>query len=162
MGKGIAYSCNISGMTSPIASPQNLVANSALEASGQEPISFFQWVVVGGFTSLFGVLLTYFFLLAFFRIPASSSRFSLKTFDSSDVELDQKSIFVLVVTFITIFIWCLASLPSIKVFHFLSCCCVFLSFSKITQKITQKITHTNRSQPLEMWHYLEPYQWLSF
>jgi len=109
---GIAYSCNIAGMTTPIASPQNLLANSALENAGHEVITFSQWLIVGGITSLIGVIITYFFLLMVFR--PTSGKMSAKNFDVTDVELGPKTNFVLLVSCATIGLWSLGSVPGIK------------------------------------------------
>mmetsp|Transcript_25891 Transcript_25891/g.67948 ORF Transcript_25891/g.67948 Transcript_25891/m.67948 type:complete len:585 (+) Transcript_25891:426-2180(+) len=45
---GVAFSCNIGGMTSPIASPQNVIAMIALERAtgGESTLSFFSWMAV--------------------------------------------------------------------------------------------------------------------
>jgi len=109
---GIAYSCNIAGMASTIASPQNLLANSALENAGLLPVSFFQWLVVGGITSLFGILATYLFLLTYFK--PTVGKISASTFDSRDVEFTSQHLFVVIVALGTIGFWCVGSIPGIK------------------------------------------------
>ena len=109
---GIAYSCNIAGMASTIASPQNLLANSALESAGVAPVTFFQWLVVGGVTSLLGVVLTYLFLLTYFKPTAA--RLPETVFDSRDVQLNAQHLFVVLVALGTIGFWCVGSIPGLK------------------------------------------------
>ena len=57
---GIAFACNYGGMTSPIASPQNIVAFAALQPFGT---TFAQWVFVAVPTSFVLLVLTFWFLM---------------------------------------------------------------------------------------------------
>lgn len=68
---GIAFACNYGGMTSPIASPQNIVAFAALQPFGT---TFAQWVFVAVPTSFILLLITFWYLMPKPRgsIPRSS------------------------------------------------------------------------------------------
>jgi phosphate transporter len=56
----IAFACNYGGMTSPIASPQNIVAFAALQPFGT---TFSQWVFVAVPTSFILLLITFWYLM---------------------------------------------------------------------------------------------------
>lgn len=43
---GLAFSCNLGGMLTPISSPQNAVALEALEAAAHEEISYGEWLAL--------------------------------------------------------------------------------------------------------------------
>lgn len=58
---GIAFTCNIAGMTTPIASPQNLLAINSLTASTTATITFPEWIAVASTTSLIAVFCIFFF-----------------------------------------------------------------------------------------------------
>ncbi|KAK4535672.1 hypothetical protein CDCA_CDCA05G1697 [Cyanidium caldarium] len=61
---GVAVACNIGGMTSPIASPQNAIALDALRSS--QSISFSEWLSVALPLSVLLVLVSHAFLLVRF------------------------------------------------------------------------------------------------
>ena len=110
---GIAFSCNIGGMTTPIASPQNLIANMALESANLETISFLDWTFISSFTSLIGIIFIYFFLWLVYQ--PKITRVSPKLFDT-DFALGFWQYFVMAVTMFTIMLWSLGSFPLIKVY----------------------------------------------
>jgi len=56
----IAFACNYGGMTSPIASPQNIVAFASLQPFGT---TFAQWVFVAVPTSFILLLITFWYLM---------------------------------------------------------------------------------------------------
>jgi phosphate transporter len=56
----IAFACNYGGMTSPVASPQNIVAFASLNPFG---LSFAQWVSVAVPTSFILLVITFLFLM---------------------------------------------------------------------------------------------------
>ena len=62
------YSCNIGGMISPIASPQNVIAIIALTTAtkGEVSLSFVQWFAVGIPFCIIATLASYFVLLKFY------------------------------------------------------------------------------------------------
>ena len=61
---GIAFACNLGGMTSPVASTQNIIAFAALTPLG---VSFGPWVAAGVSVSFLSLLFGYVFLLIQFR-----------------------------------------------------------------------------------------------
>ena len=71
---GIAYSCNIGGMASPIASPQNVIATIALSTAtrGEVSFSFAEWLKVSVPFCLVATLLCWLFICVYFRagLPA--------------------------------------------------------------------------------------------
>ncbi|EER17408.1 Membrane protein, putative [Perkinsus marinus ATCC 50983] len=42
---GVAFGCNVGGMITPIASPQNVIALVALRSNGGSDLSFMQWII---------------------------------------------------------------------------------------------------------------------
>ena len=66
---GIAFACNYGGMTSPIASPQNIVAFASLQPFH---ISFAQWVFVAVPTSFILLLITFWYLMPMPRAKPST------------------------------------------------------------------------------------------
>jgi phosphate transporter len=57
---GVAIACNLGGMITPVASPQNVIAFSLL--SSTQGVSFGQWCAVGGSTGFIALLLSFAFL----------------------------------------------------------------------------------------------------
>ncbi len=75
----IAFSCNFGGMTSPIASPQNIVAFAALQPFGT---SFAQWVFVAVPTSFVLLLITFWYLM-----PKPRPKFPTRTATGGSIRL---------------------------------------------------------------------------
>lgn len=63
---GIAYSNNIGGMTTPISSPQNLIAYDVIVAAGKD-ISWGKWLAVSMPISIMCTLVVWIYLWLFFR-----------------------------------------------------------------------------------------------
>lgn len=61
---GVAFACNLGGMTSPVASTQNIIAFAALTPLG---VSFGPWVAAGVSVSFLSLLFGYGFLLFLFH-----------------------------------------------------------------------------------------------
>jgi len=109
---GIAIACNIGGMTTPIASPQNAAALTALSSSISESctISFFQWMAVSmPLTVLFLVFSWAFLYFVYFRpMLRELPVLNLKKHE----KMTWKHIYVIVVTVITICLWCTTTLTA--------------------------------------------------
>ncbi|CAD2218704.1 phosphate transporter [Angomonas deanei] len=103
---GLAFACNIGGMLSPIASPQNAVAMNALSFHN---ISFAQWVMVAVPVSLFCVLAAWAIILVVWKpfkdVPYIPLQVVNKEEDKSVSNSDRA--IVLIVSFITIVLWVL-------------------------------------------------------
>eukprot|EP00744_Colponema_vietnamica_P002545 GILI01003974.1.p1 GENE.GILI01003974.1~~GILI01003974.1.p1 ORF type:complete len:712 (-),score=239.90 GILI01003974.1:196-2331(-) len=102
---GIAFSCNIGGMLTPIASPQNAIALSQLASSyPDKAITFFDWMVVVLPQGLIMLVFTYFWVAFVYRnsmkkvaIPPRMSRPS--------TSFTQTQWFVIVINILTIVLW---------------------------------------------------------
>ncbi|KAJ5068705.1 low-affinity phosphate transporter pho91 [Anaeramoeba ignava] len=105
---GIAYSNNVGGMTTPIASPQNAIAVKVSNqiSDNNEPIGFFQWIVIAFPTAFLVMLFTYLFLLKFYRTRLKAVEQVIYT----PQRLTYKHWIVIVTTIVTVLLWCLNSL----------------------------------------------------
>jgi len=102
---GIAFSCNLGGMTSPIASPQNVIALSSLKHIAGVEMSFVQWCMFAVPFVLFSSGLIWFFL-----------RLSFKTGLPGGIEycfcadhlppMGIKHAFIILVVLLTVSLWC--------------------------------------------------------
>jgi phosphate transporter len=106
---GLAFACNLGGMLSPIASPQNAVALHVLSAN-KVNVSFAQWIIVT-FPFVTVMLLASWLLLLRLLKPFDHMEFvPLPDAPSTKTPLTsiQRS-FVLVVCVITVTLWCVNS-----------------------------------------------------
>jgi len=104
---GIAFSNNIGGMTTPIASPQNIVAIQNITSRPGETIGWGKWLIVALPYSALCTFAAFVFLWVYYRpkleeVPPIKPR-KLKPFS-------WKHIFVLWVVFSTILLWALSGL----------------------------------------------------
>ena len=107
---GIAFTCNIAGMTTPIASPQNLLATNSLSASTNVFITFPEWMAVASTTSLVAVICVFFFLWWFFK--PTIAKLVPPTWQPQPIGI--KHFFVITVTLATIGIWCAGTTTAVK------------------------------------------------
>eukprot|EP00741_Cyanophora_paradoxa_P022498 tig00021464_g21724.t1 len=98
---GIAYACNIGGMVTPIASPQNAVALQALSAVGAPPITFLAWMVVAVPFAVILTVVCHFLLLAVYRPKLDE----VPAIHHSEEKITGQGYFTLAVTFTTIGLW---------------------------------------------------------
>eukprot|EP00742_Colponemidia_sp_Colp-10_P001692 GILJ01001814.1.p1 GENE.GILJ01001814.1~~GILJ01001814.1.p1 ORF type:complete len:715 (-),score=102.45 GILJ01001814.1:146-2290(-) len=107
---GCAYSCNIGGMTTPIASPQNAIAlDFLLKDSSVAPVSFIQWVLIATPTALVLTCLSWAFLMFYYRTAVTSLTFPPQISKASH-QFTSTQWFVIVVNVFTVLLWCLESL----------------------------------------------------
>lgn len=106
---GLAFSCNIGGMMSPISSPQNAIALGYLEAAiPSQAISFSQWLCVSVPFCILLVLITWAWLVFFFLGNESDVKeIPMIIFEKQPINRTQVA--VMVVTGITIVLWCTLS-----------------------------------------------------
>lgn len=111
---GIAIACNIGGMLTPIASPQNAIALTIIEQihgradQSIEPVSFGQWIAITLPLGLLLLLISFLWIITLY--PVSGVALSKAQFGTvrSIEPLDTKQKFTLVVTCSTILLWCVA------------------------------------------------------
>ncbi|KAK7195054.1 phosphate transporter [Novymonas esmeraldas] len=103
---GLAFACNIGGMLSPIASPQNAVAISALSFYN---VSFAQWVGVALPVVLFSVIAAWVIVLVVWRPFAEVPYIPLQVVNTAANEHVSTAtrVVVVVVSAITITLWIL-------------------------------------------------------
>lgn len=103
---GLAFACNIGGMLSPIASPQNAVAISAL---GFYNVSFAQWVGVALPVVLFSVFAAWVIVLVVWRPFAEVPYIPLQVVNTAAHEQVSTAtrVVVVVVSLVTITLWIL-------------------------------------------------------
>ncbi len=116
---GIALAANVGGQSSPISSPQNLIALNAMDP----PLDWARWFAVALPVSAISVLLIWLLLLVSFRpsrLPPSVDVFDDDWSASSYRELEirpvrptkerftAKQYWVTFVCIVTIFLWCIA------------------------------------------------------
>eukprot|EP00189_Rhodosorus_marinus_P007621 CAMPEP_0184753324 /NCGR_PEP_ID=MMETSP0315-20130426/44040_1 /TAXON_ID=101924 /ORGANISM="Rhodosorus marinus, Strain UTEX LB 2760" /LENGTH=847 /DNA_ID=CAMNT_0027232695 /DNA_START=111 /DNA_END=2653 /DNA_ORIENTATION=+ len=97
---GIALSSNIGGMGTPIASPQNAIALSALE--GMQQISFLQWTAISIPLMLLMVILGHALLMFWFR----PGKFSLPIIPTHVEAFAAPHYLILGTILVTIAMWC--------------------------------------------------------
>eukprot|EP00301_Raphidiophrys_heterophryoidea_P024892 c8215_g1_i2.p1 GENE.c8215_g1_i2~~c8215_g1_i2.p1 ORF type:complete len:811 (+),score=174.59 c8215_g1_i2:70-2502(+) len=113
----IAFSCNVGGMLTPIASPQNVVAlqtlNNALQSANisLQPVSFANWMLIAlpiGFMLLVAI---HFYLFYFWFKPDIEN---IPTIPFKNEPLTPPQKFTIAVTLMTIVLWCME--PMLKPF----------------------------------------------
>nr|CCC95690.1 unnamed protein product [Trypanosoma congolense IL3000] len=105
---GLAFACNIGGMLSPIASPQNAVAMSVLSF---HDVSFLSWVIVALPLVLFGVIASWAIILVVWKPFKNVSSIPLQvvnTDGTKEASLTDR-IVVFSVSLLTIILWILPS-----------------------------------------------------
>eukprot|EP00300_Choanocystis_sp_HF-7_P003633 c12766_g1_i1.p1 GENE.c12766_g1_i1~~c12766_g1_i1.p1 ORF type:complete len:802 (+),score=175.53 c12766_g1_i1:23-2407(+) len=106
----IAFSCNIGGMLTPIASPQNVVALQALTDAfatanvKHSPISFGVWMLVAIPVGLVLLVITHIFLFTVCYRPDIDET---PLVAAPAVHWDKPRVFTVVVTLSTIVLWCM-------------------------------------------------------
>ncbi|KAF4718846.1 hypothetical protein FOZ62_026398 [Perkinsus olseni] len=122
----IAFACNVGGMTSPVASPQSVVAFALLH--GNYGLSFSEWCAVAIPTSFVLLLLTFWLLKPDYLAPADDARQALLSgaggglaADSDHLVLpprlggsghfcdDWRRLYVIVVVLLTVTLWLCSS-----------------------------------------------------
>ncbi|GME92560.1 unnamed protein product [Ambrosiozyma monospora] len=98
---GIALASNVAGMASPIASPQNVVA---LQDMNPNP-NWLQWFAVSIPVCSCALLLIFIYLLFLFDFRGTT----LVPIKSPNEKFTFKHHYVILITIITIFLWCIAS-----------------------------------------------------
>lgn len=96
---GIALSSNIAGMSSPISSPQNMIA---IESMNPSP-GWGKWFAVALPVSIIGMLGIWVELILTFNI----SKTKVKAFKPIKEKFTVKQWFISIVTIVTILLWCL-------------------------------------------------------
>uniref|UniRef100_A0A7S2ZQ99 SPX domain-containing protein n=2 Tax=Rhodosorus marinus TaxID=101924 RepID=A0A7S2ZQ99_9RHOD len=97
---GIALASNIGGMGTPIASPQNAIALSALE--GMQQVSFLQWTAISVPLMLLMVILGHGLLMFWFR----PGKFALPIIPSHVEAFTAPHYLILGTVAVTISLWC--------------------------------------------------------
>ncbi|KAJ7705737.1 Sodium:sulfate symporter transmembrane region-domain-containing protein [Mycena olivaceomarginata] len=103
----IALAANIGGQSSPISSPQNLIALQAMDP----PISWGQWFVVALPVSFISILLIWGLLLASYkpaRAPDGGRDIEIKLIRPTRERFTLKQWWVTLVCLVTIALWCFA------------------------------------------------------
>lgn len=96
---GVALASNIAGMSSPISSPQNIVAMTYLSEYG---IGWGQWLGVALPVSIISLILTWILLIFTFNI----SKTKVMKYKPIKEKFTIKQWFIIVVTIGTILLWC--------------------------------------------------------
>src|ERR1700733_8727866 len=102
----IALAANIGGQSSPISSPQNLIALDEM----QPPLDWLQWFAVALPVSGVSILLIWLLLLSIYRPGTTSDGepLSIKPVRANREKFDIKQYYVTFVCMITIGLWCIA------------------------------------------------------
>jgi phosphate transporter len=100
---GIALASNVGGMTSPISSPQNLIALEVMDPSPSWP----EWFIIALPVSIAIILIVWLMLLLIYRPTLANS--PIQTLRASDDPITKEQIIVSAVTLITIILWCFES-----------------------------------------------------
>lgn len=98
---GIALASNMAGMSSPIASPQNVIG---IQQMSPNP-GWGNWFAVALPVSIIGTVLIWLFLILTFKINATK----IKPFQPIKDPWTTKQIFIMIVTVATILLWCVES-----------------------------------------------------
>jgi phosphate transporter len=101
---GIALAANIGGQSSPISSPQNLIALQYMNP----PIDWLQWFAVAIPVSLISVLLIWLLLLVSYRpgTTADGEELEIKAIRPTREKFSLKQWWVSFVCIVTIALWC--------------------------------------------------------
>lgn len=103
----IALAANIGGQSSPISSPQNLIALQAMDP----PLDWAQWFAVALPVSGISILLIWLLLLASYRparSPDGEGNIEIKQIRPTKEPFTHKQYWVTIVCLITIGLWCVA------------------------------------------------------
>eukprot|EP00879_Flechtneria_rotunda_P007786 GHRR01008159.1.p1 GENE.GHRR01008159.1~~GHRR01008159.1.p1 ORF type:complete len:762 (+),score=241.90 GHRR01008159.1:161-2446(+) len=100
---GIALASNLGGMTSPISSPQNIFAIERMSMGGSPP-SWLQWFAIALPVSIIGNLLCWGVILAVYR-PGQNIK-EVRPLKPTEDPLNGTQIYVIVVSLITVVLWC--------------------------------------------------------
>ncbi|KAL7754126.1 low-affinity phosphate transporter [Sorochytrium milnesiophthora] len=100
---GIALASNIGGMASPISSPQNVIAIENMEPAP----SWIEWFAIAIPLSIIANLITWMILLVVYSPHVSTPE--ILPLRATGDKLSGKQIFILLVTGLTILLWCLES-----------------------------------------------------
>ncbi|ESK87596.1 phosphate transporter [Moniliophthora roreri MCA 2997] len=104
---GIALAANIGGQSSPISSPQNLIALEAMT----EPLDWGRWFAVALPVSAISILLIWGLLLASYRpsrSPDGESEIEIRPIRATRDNFTLKQYWVTLVCLVTIALWCVA------------------------------------------------------
>ncbi|VEU22334.1 DEKNAAC103721 [Brettanomyces naardenensis] len=99
---GVALASDISGIVSPIASPQNVIALQSMDPAP----NWLQWFTVSIPVCCTTILLVYVFLLFNFDFKGTT----LVPIKGTDDRISWQKIYVIVVSLATVALWCMASL----------------------------------------------------
>ncbi len=103
---GLAFSCNIGGMMSPISSPQNAIALGYLEtAEPDRMISFGQWLLVSIPFCSVAVLISWLYLIFVF-LRSEDSIPQIPTIVFEKTKLTKIHLITMGISIITILLWC--------------------------------------------------------
>jgi phosphate transporter len=108
---GLAFSCNLGGMLTPISSPQNAVALEALSALGAE-ISFGDWLCLALPLVQLGALATWLLLCRLYLTPCDVH--ALPKLDLPPSTLRASQLLMLACVAATIVAWAAFALPPLK------------------------------------------------
>lgn len=102
----IALAANIGGQSSPISSPQNLIALDAMEP----PLDWLQWFAVALPVSGVSIILIWLLLLAIYRpgVTSDGEPLSIKPVRATRERFTAKQYYVAAVCIVTIGLWCVA------------------------------------------------------
>ncbi|KZV90857.1 Sodium/sulfate symporter [Exidia glandulosa HHB12029] len=101
---GIALAANIGGQSSPISSPQNLIALAAMDT----PLDWLQWFAVALPVSFISIILIWLLLLASYRpsIAADGEYLEIRPIRAPRENFTGKQYWVTFVCLLTIALWC--------------------------------------------------------
>ncbi|KAJ7623924.1 SPX domain-containing protein [Mycena polygramma] len=109
----IALAANIGGQSSPISSPQNLIALQAMDP----PLSWLQWFAVALPVSFISILLIWGLLLVSYhpaRAPDGGPDIEIKLIKATRERFGPKQWWVAFVCIVTIGLWCVAREPGVE------------------------------------------------
>lgn len=101
---GIALAANIGGQSSPISSPQNLIALEAMEVQ----LDWLQWFAVALPVSFISIILIWLLLLASYRpgVTTDGEYFEIRPIRAPKESFSPKQYWVTFVCILTIALWC--------------------------------------------------------
>ena len=108
---GLAFSCNLGGMITPIASPQNAIALVSLQQFVGIDVSFLQWMLVAGPIAIFGTAGIWLMLLLLVR-PDDCAALPKVVF--SEAPLTRKKKLALAAVAVAVTLWAFLSAPPLK------------------------------------------------
>lgn len=104
---GLAISCNIGGMMSPISSPQNAIALGILESNSPDhSITFIQWILVAVPFCIIAIVLSWLYLITVMLRDANDIPTSIPTIVYESQKFSSTHLTVMVTSLITITAWC--------------------------------------------------------